>query len=100
MFASAFYRYSKLHYRRNVSLDGYDSAGPPESDQVPEIIQSHLNQARFLKEFIVANGAPAGFSFLREKHVPGFVEHALSGFGQVSSILGTQGVPAGPIYYV
>ena len=41
--------------------------------------------------------ARRGFLF-REKHVPGFVEHALSGFGQVSSIVGSQGVPACPIY--
>ncbi len=39
---------------------------------------------------------PAGFCLLAKKHVPGFWEHALSGFGQVSSILGTQRVPRVP----
>ena len=47
-------------------------------------------------KLLVANGAPAGAFFFCEKHAPGFVEHALSGFGQVSSIFGTQGVPRGP----
>ena len=50
----------------------------------------------YIYKLLVANGAPAGFLFSRDKHAPGFPEHALSGFRHFSSIVGSQGVPMGP----